>query len=121
MSITFLQERSKVPVAIWHFGDIIIVYCTIFLLSILSYLLLIYLLGDTKGAFLIARYIGALLMIFFPILWIKKRYSLSKEILGIKKGNDVLVFLLIAIILIFLYFFANNLIFNCQGTPKVYQ
>ena len=75
------------PVATWAFKDVLIVTSCVFSGGIIFYISTLALFGDNKTTFSLARYIGALLMIFIPLFWIKKKYGLSKETLGLRKGE----------------------------------
>jgi membrane protease YdiL (CAAX protease family) len=71
----------------WRFKDIIFVTFTIYFFLFFAYPLLDFLLKDEKTIMHSMLYIAALLNLFVPILWVKRRYRLNKEALGIKKGN----------------------------------
>lgn len=77
---------EKIPVATWRIKDILVVASCILFSSVLFYFLFLFLFGDSKTTFRLAMYVGALLTIFFPLFWIKKRYGLTKEVLGLRMG-----------------------------------
>jgi len=71
----------------WRFKDIIFVVLIIYLFLFFAYPLLDFLLKDEKALMHSLLYVGALLNLFVPILWVKRRYRLNKDALGIKKGK----------------------------------
>jgi hypothetical protein len=81
------SEKMEIPVAIWTIKDILIVFPGVLFISIVFYISLLYLFGDTVGTFRLARYVSSILMIFLPVMWVKKRYGLSKEVLGLRRGR----------------------------------
>jgi len=75
------------PVAVWTTKDIAIVTLSIFAGAITLYITTLALFGDSQTTFICARYMGSLLMIMIPLLWVKTKYRLSKEVLGLRNGN----------------------------------
>ena len=80
-------KAKKIPESPWTIKDVVLVVILTFAISGIFYITLLELLGDNKTTVRVARYIGSLLMIFLPLFWIKKRYGLTKEALGLKRGN----------------------------------
>jgi membrane protease YdiL (CAAX protease family) len=68
--------------------DIILVVLSVFGVSVL-FLIIGFLLFGTKNkiAFRLFHYIFSFSMILIPPFWIKKKYGLGKEVLGLKKGK----------------------------------
>lgn len=79
--------KSEMPIATWTIKDILIVVSCVFSGGLIFYISTLILFGDNKTTFQLSRYVGSLLMAFFPLFWIKKKYGLSKEALGLKKEN----------------------------------
>ena len=92
MSVIIKYTKPDIPNAVWTIRDILIVTFCVLACSILFYIILLAFFGDNKATFRIARYVGSLLMIFTPLVWVKRKYGLSKEILGLRKGNLSLPF-----------------------------
>ena len=69
----------------------------------------------------LARYTDSILTIVVPILWLKKRYGLNKENLGLKKGNlNLLATIVVGIgIAIIYYFLILPLFFKFVPTAKI--
>jgi membrane protease YdiL (CAAX protease family) len=87
MSIINKISKSEIPVAIWTIKDVLIVTSCSLLSGIVFYILILILFDDNKVTFRLARYVMSLITIFFPLFWVKRKYKLSKEVLGLKKGN----------------------------------
>jgi membrane protease YdiL (CAAX protease family) len=79
--------NARIPDAIWTIKDIAIVTLSIFAGAIMLYLITLALFGDNQTTFRLARYVGSFLMITIPLFWVRKKYGLSKEVLGLRKGN----------------------------------
>lgn len=80
----FKKENTK---SIWTIKDLLIVLFFVISSGIIFYMIILSLFGDNKTTFRLARYAGAFFMISFPVFWIKSRYQLSLESLGLKKGK----------------------------------
>lgn len=105
MSIISKYTASEIPDAIWTIKDVVIVTLCIFAGGILFYISTLILFGDSKTTFRLARYVGSLLMIFSPLLWIKKKFKLSKDALGLRKGNlSLSVYILLGVVAAVIYF-----------------
>lgn len=105
-----ITESGKIPLAVWKIKDVLIVTLSILSGGIIFYFSILVLLGDNTTTFRLARYIGALLTIFLPLFWIKKEYGLTKEALGLKKGNlNLSLSILIGITTALLYSFLIKL------------
>src|SRR5208283_2411 len=86
MSIITNHNKRDLPNAVWTIKDVLIVTFCVLIGGILSYIAGLAFLGDNKATLRIARYVGSLLMIFFPLFWIKKKFGLKREALGLRKG-----------------------------------
>jgi membrane protease YdiL (CAAX protease family) len=92
VSVTTKYTETDIPNAVWTIRDVLIVILCVLASGILFYIAALAFFGDNKATFRIARYVGSLLMIFTPLVWVKRKYGLSKEILGLRKGNLSLPF-----------------------------
>jgi membrane protease YdiL (CAAX protease family) len=81
------RRLEKLPVSTWTIKDVLLVIFFVFVISVVFYITLLELVGDNKTTFRLARYVTSLLTLFLPLLWIKKKYGLSKEALGLRKGH----------------------------------
>ena len=82
-----VKKIEEILVAAWTIKDVLVVTLCILGGGIIFYFSLLFLFGDSTTTFRLARYVGSLLTIFIPLFWINKRYGLTKEALGLKKGN----------------------------------
>jgi membrane protease YdiL (CAAX protease family) len=95
---------------IWTMKDVLLVVLFIFAVEILFYVFTLVLFGDSKTTFNVVRYVGSLLMIFIPLYWVKKKFGLSKEVLGLKKGRFSLPsYVLIGTVAAIIYFFLSQI------------
>jgi len=79
--------NPEIPEAIWTIKDILIVLFSELISMILFTILILILLGDRTSSHIISLYASGILMILYPILWIKLKYGLSKEALGLTRGK----------------------------------
>lgn len=102
--------KREIPNAIWSIKDVMVVTLCVIVGGLLFYFTTLVLFDDSKTTFRLARYVGSLLMIFVPLFWVNKKYGLSKEVLGLRKGNlNLLSHVLIGVIAAFIYFFLLQL------------
>ncbi|MCL4492317.1 MAG: CPBP family intramembrane metalloprotease [Nitrospirae bacterium] len=101
MSVSKVSIDSRIPLVPWTVRDLAIVAGGTFLSGLLFYALLLVLFGNTRATFRLARYVAPLIMIFFPPFWIKRKYGLSKETLGLRKGNPIYVLIGVTIAVIY--------------------
>ena len=87
MSVTKTSTGANIPFAPWTIKDLLIAACCPLLSALCFYFLLLVSFGDTKITLRVARYVGSLIMIFFPLYWLKRQYGLSKEAIGLRKGE----------------------------------
>lgn len=80
-------KLERVPVATWTIKDILIVTSCVFSIGLIFYILTLIVFGDDKTAFQFAWYVALLLTLFLPLFWLKRKYGLSKEVLGLRKGH----------------------------------
>ncbi|MGC2423672.1 MAG: type II CAAX endopeptidase family protein [Nitrospirota bacterium] len=112
----------------WTIKDIFLVglyfIITIFIIVTLTFLLTFRISGQ-KITYLVFMYLGDILMATLPIYWIKKKYGLNKEALGLTKNNHsplkiISIGLIVAIIYFclayFLFFKPNNIAQHSQPT-----
>lgn len=88
-------ESQRVSIATWTIIDLLAVIFIAYASSAILYIALLELVGDNKTTLRIARYAGSFLALFVPLFWVKTRYGLPKEVLGLKKGDFHLSFLII--------------------------
>ncbi len=104
MKITFINP--EMPEAIWTIKDIVIVFFGLIVANLLFSLAIFASSGDNKLTHQLSLFLAAILGILFPLLWIRLKYGLSKEALGLRKGNfsvpTIIITGLIAAIICFL-------------------
>ena len=81
------ESRATFPTSRWRLLDIVIVLGIVLVGTAVFYTTLIILYGDGKGTFRISRYVAAILMSLLPIWWVRRRYGLKYEFLGIRQGR----------------------------------
>src|SRR3990172_10139101 len=81
------RELNAFPDVVWTIKDVIVVLSCIFLAIVLFCLSIFSLFGANETTFNFASYVFLILLIVVPMFWIKKRYGLNKEVLGLKKNN----------------------------------
>ena len=91
--------KTTMPDTPWGFRDLLIVCICIFVVDGLLVIAAFSLLGDKKMTELVSRFGSSLLMLFLPLFWIRKKFGLSKEALGLRgrKINKPYVILGLAI------------------------
>jgi membrane protease YdiL (CAAX protease family) len=87
VSVITKYTKPDIPNAVWTIRDVLIITLCVLAGSILFYTVLLAFFGDNKATLRIARYVGSLLMIFLPLFWVKRKFGLSKEVLGLRTGN----------------------------------
>jgi len=117
LNITLKNE--KMYDAVWTITDILIVILFIYGCSMAYTFILLAIFGDSTIASRFSRYGFHLLGILSPIFWIKKKYRLPKEVLGLQKSNlGSTTFLLTGIILAMIFtIFAKLHLFNYVSMP----
>jgi len=78
---------EKIPLSKWTIFDVAGVQFCIFASAIIVFIASELFIKNEKIALIFFRYLFSLATLFFPIVWIRKRYSLSKEVLGLRKGH----------------------------------
>lgn len=104
MSVVRKSETGKVPIATWTLVDVVGVNLCLGIGFVLFCFALFALACDPKVTVVIVRCVGFLGGTFLPLFWIKKRYGLSKEDIGLSKGESKtssLVFIGLATALIY--------------------
>lgn len=79
--------NKNMPFAVWTIVDMSFVIFIVLLLSISISIGMLTLFGDSAKSSLLSRYIIALVTLVIPILWVKSKYRLSWEALGLIKAN----------------------------------
>lgn len=80
-----MYKKLQLPAnATWTIKDILIVLAFVLVSGTSIYILILFLFGNTSTTFEIARYSGSILFVATPIFWLKKKYGLHKEALGLK-------------------------------------
>ncbi len=75
------------PFAVWTTQDLLIIVPSVLIGSILFSILSLVLFGDSKTAYILARYAISIGSVCFLFFWLKKKYDLSKDALGLRKGS----------------------------------
>ena len=104
-SIVSKSKPGKIPVASWTIVDVVGLNLCFWIGFLLFCFALFALEVDSKKTIVIVRYVASLAGIFLTLFWIKKRYGLSKEALGLSKGEakaSSLVFIGIVTALIYI-------------------
>ncbi|MHB8068858.1 MAG: CPBP family intramembrane glutamic endopeptidase [Desulfobaccales bacterium] len=109
------RYKSWTSDAAWTIRDIVIITLCVYIGAVLIYISLLELFGDNKTIFRISKYMGAFLEIYLPIFWIKKKYGLPKEVLGLRKGSltitsCILIGIVGAIVCMIIYFILIQII-----------
>ena len=76
-----------IPVGPWTIFDILGVVFSVFVITILFYITSKILIRNERVILYLFRYVFPLLTLFAPIIWIRKRYGLSIDVLGIRRGH----------------------------------
>jgi membrane protease YdiL (CAAX protease family) len=82
-----MNKEAEIPDAVWTIRDVVLVTLFICAGFLLFYISVLELFGDNKTTFRLALYVYSLLAISFPPIWIKKKFGLSKEALGLRMGK----------------------------------
>jgi membrane protease YdiL (CAAX protease family) len=69
----------------WSSFDILAVFVVVIGGAILTTFSMFLILGEDHIPLMLIRYVSYVLGIFLPLFWIKKKYALNKEALGLKK------------------------------------
>jgi membrane protease YdiL (CAAX protease family) len=77
--------NNEIPESKWDYSDILSVLLIIIVFSASSSFGMLSIFGDSKVASIMSRYLIALSAIFVPMIWLKSRYKLSKDSLGLRK------------------------------------
>jgi membrane protease YdiL (CAAX protease family) len=93
------------PNVAWKFYDVLIVMLVVSIGIILISFLMLALLGDSNLASRFARYTSSLFVIIFIFSWIKIKYGLTKEALGIRKPNSsILLYTIVIMMAVLIYY-----------------
>jgi len=79
--------NTDFPYAVWTFTDLLRVTVGVLGGGALFYFCTLLVAGDRTSTLQLATYVGSLLMIVFPLCLVKKKFGLSKEILGLRNGR----------------------------------
>lgn len=92
-------KNNRIPDAAWSIVDVFFVMLFVLVVGISISISMLALFGDTKLTSTLSNYIICLLALLTPILWLRKRLKLTKEVLGLKKANiNMLSYALIVLI-----------------------
>jgi membrane protease YdiL (CAAX protease family) len=101
-----MNNNLRTQVVVWTIKDILIVGFFVFITPIIFYLLLRLLFGYTAIALNFQRYVQSGLLIVVPVLWLRKKYGLNKESLGLRKDKfNSFAIIVIAIGTAVIYYF----------------
>ena len=85
--LKFFKLGKSERIIIWNIKDILIVICSFLFINIVFYLSIVKLFGNNEATSIIVKYISLISLIAITIFWIKKKYGLNKEALGLRKGK----------------------------------
>jgi len=71
----------------WTARDVLIVTLSVLAGGAVFYGCLLLLFGDRKVTFVLARYVGSALMIVVPLVWVRGKYGVSAQALGLRRGT----------------------------------
>lgn len=96
----YVRDETSVGVEIthrdsWTIFDVLGVTSCLIGMAIVVFIVSAIFIGNENIMLIVFRYVMSLMGIFIPILWIKKRYGLFKEALGLTKGHLSLTALVI--------------------------
>ncbi len=86
VTVAKTDSSNSVPQATWKITDILGIYCAVLCCIFVTYIMIRLFFG-VKITPRISQYIGSLLFIFGIPFWLKWRYRLSRDVLGIRKGR----------------------------------
>ncbi len=87
MPIVYKRLQPKISLVLWNGKDVLTVTFVIFFFGFIFCFFSIFLLSENRTSLNLVMLVGSLLGIFIPIIWIKKKYNLSKEALGLRRGT----------------------------------
>lgn len=85
------SSLSGSPSCSWNLIDVLAVLFSLFVFTTTLFIIVELFVESEKISLSIFRYGGALIALCLPILWIKKKYGLNKEHLGLQKGRYSLI------------------------------
>ena len=77
-------NNTGMPDTAWGLRDVLIVTICVLVVDGLLFIASFNLLGAEKKADLVSEYGRSLLMLFLPVFWIRKKFGVSKEALGLR-------------------------------------
>jgi len=105
--------------ATWKLKDIFLVTFFTVIVTVLFYISTLALFGDHKWNFILSRYVWSILMIASPIVWIKIKYGLSKQALGMTVNNiDMMKYTAIGLTVAILYTLFHYYVFLKTGATS---
>lgn len=112
-------KTEKIPPTIWTGKDVFLVTSCVFVGGLILSVLMLALVGDNKMASNSARYITSLLTALFPLFWVKKKYGLHREVLGLHKGQLTLpIYINIGLLTAIVYYLSAKLTFLGYKYPN---